>query len=244
MVNALKRCVNHLCFYSANIIITFLTFCVIPVLFFTPKAGYHRVSRWWSERLLANAKYFLGITWRITGTVPLPTDGPYLIACAHQSAWETLVSNVLFLNPSFVLKSTLLHAPVLGWYLKRLGMIPVHRGRMISKSFLEAASSVLTHHRSIVIFPEGKRVPIRTPVRCRRGIAYLYHKLHIPVVVISVNSGAFWPARTFFKHAGCIEAKIHPIIPPGLQETEFLTLLQTTLEQGNRALLSNSLPTS
>lgn len=244
MANALKRCVNHTLFYAANGIVTLMALCVIPILFFAPVAWRHRISHWWSARLLRHAEYFLDIKWRVIGTFPLLQDQPYLIACAHQSAWETLALNVLFPNPAFVLKSSLLHVPVLGWYLKRLGMIPVDRGRMISKTFFEAATRIITQHRSIIIFPEGKRVPIRTPVRCRRGIAFLYQKLHIPVVVISVNSGAFWPPRTFFKHAGCIEAKIHTIIPPGLEEKEFLAQLQSNLEEGNRALLTHVLPTS
>jgi 1-acyl-sn-glycerol-3-phosphate acyltransferase len=243
MANPPKRCLNHILFYAANVIVTLMAFCVIPILFLAPVAWYHRVSQWWCVRLLAYAEYFLDITWRITGTLPVFQDAPYLVACAHQSVWETLALNVLFPNPAFVLKSSLLQVPVLGWYLKRLGMIPVHRGHMISKTFLEAARHIIAQQRSIVIFPEGKRVPINTPVRCRRGIAFLYQKLHIPVVVISVNSGAFWPPRTFFKRAGCIEAKIHPIIPPGLEEGDFLAQLQKNLEEGNRALLTHtSLP--
>ena len=240
MLKQLTRCTLHILFYVANVLVTFMGLCIMPILWFAPIHWSQNVARWWCLRLLAHAEYFLNVRWRITGDLSFPKDTPLLIACAHQSAWETLALTIIFANPAFILKSSLLHVPVLGWYLKRLGMIPIHRGRMISKTFLEAVKRTLAQGRSIIIFPEGKRVPVRTPVHCHRGIAFLYQKLQVPVLAISVNSGLFWPPRKFFKHTGCIEAKVHALIPAGLDEAVFLSRLQENLENGNRALLESA----
>ena len=231
-----KRVTAHIIFYILNFGVTFLGALAFPVLYLGPVSWIYKIARWWCGRLLTHARWCLGITWKTQDFLLLESHSRLLVACAHQSVWETLVLNLLLKNPAFVLKNTLMHVPILGWFFHRMNMIPIHRGRGISKLFLQNAQSVLEEGRPIVIFPEGKRVPFGKAVRCHRGIFFLYQKLHVPVLALSVNSGFFWPPRRFFKRDGCITIQGHPLIEPGLEEEIFNHTLRALLQKGNEAL--------
>ena len=56
-------------------------------------------------------------------------SGGFIVASKHMSAWETLRLIELFPRPCFILKRQLLWVPLFGWYLWRVGMIPVDRGK-------------------------------------------------------------------------------------------------------------------
>ena len=76
-------------------------------------------------------------------------------------------------------------------------MIIIHRelaGRalrkMIEQSLLMSAAG-----RSILVFPEGSRMPPMQAVRFRRGVELLYAALNLPVLPVAVNSGLYWGPR-------------------------------------------------
>ena len=232
----IKCSIAHISFYILNCGVTFLGALVLPVLYLGPLSWTYIIARWWCKRLLTHARWCLGINWKTQDFPVLVSHSRLLVACAHQSAWETLVLNLLLKNPAFVLKNTLMHAPVLGAFFHRMKMIPIHRGRSVSKLFLQNAQNVLEQGRPIVIFPEGQRVPFGRPVRCHRGTFFLYQTLQVPVLALSVNSGFFWPPRRFFKRSGCIILKAHPLIEPGLDEEAFNHTLRNLLQKGNEVL--------
>ncbi|PPE03490.1 lysophospholipid acyltransferase family protein [Holospora curviuscula] len=236
------KCVfAHSAFYTLSFGVTVLGALTFPLICLGPVSWIHKVARWWCACLLTNARWCLGITWKTEEFPVLSPHGGLLVACAHQSVWETLVLNLLLQAPAFVLKDTLMRIPVLGWFFHRMNMIPIPRGRALSKTFLQKAQNVLEQGRPIVIFPEGRRVAFGRPVRCQRGIFFLYHKLHLPVLPLSLNSGLFWPARRFFKNSGCITIQGHHLINPGLDEDTFQRTLSKLLQEGNEVLAQKSI---
>lgn len=230
------RVLSHLIFYMVNIIITIFGACIFPLLCMGPRSWMHGMARFWCQCILNNAQWFLRITWKMESFPMLPADQRFLVACAHQSAWETLALNIALKKPAFILKHALMKVPILGWYFRCMDMIPIRREGIVSKAFLNHAQRVSSIGRPIVIFPQGKRETFEKSVRCHRGIFFLYQKLNLPVLAISINSGLFWPARHFFKTAGCITMKGHALIAPGLDETTFMHQLSTLLQEGNRSL--------
>ena len=63
----------------------------------------------------------------MSGLENLPA-GPVIIACKHQSTWETLAFTLLFPDIAIVLKRELLFIPIVGWAMARAGNIAVERG--------------------------------------------------------------------------------------------------------------------
>ena len=102
----------------------------------------------------------------------------------------------------------------------------IHRGRE------EAAKG-----RPIVIFPEGTRRPPGAPPAYQSGVALLYKGLDLPVVPLALNSGLYWPRRSFLKYPGTIIVEFLPPIEPGLDSKAFLSRLQSAIESGSDRLL-------
>jgi 1-acyl-sn-glycerol-3-phosphate acyltransferase len=92
--------------------------------------------------------------------------------------------------------------------------------------------------REIIIFPEGTRRPPDAPPDYQTGIALLYRTLNVPVVPVALNSGLYWPRRSFWHYPGRIVVEFLPPIPPGLDSRAFLTRLQDSIETNSRRLVS------
>ena len=138
-----------------------------------------------------------------------------------------------------VLKRELAQIPVYGYYLRRTGMIPVDRdlGVTAIRSLIEQARLRLDMGRTIIIYPEGTRVPIGRPPRYFPGVAALYKQLGVPVVPLALNSAVYWPRGSFVKIPGTIVIEALPPIPPGLDRKTFLKELEERIETATARLV-------
>jgi 1-acyl-sn-glycerol-3-phosphate acyltransferase len=204
-----------------------------------PYAFLHGVLR----RYASSTLWFLrvvcgtGAEWR--GREKLPT-GPYIVACKHQSLWETFALFMLLPDPTYVLKRELMWLPLFGWLATKARMIPVDRGSHSKAlaSMIAAARREAAGGRQIVIFPEGTRRPPGAKPRYLPGVAFLYAELGLPCVPIALNSGLFWPRRSLRRYPGTVLAEVLDPIPPGLEKREFLTRLQNATEEATARLVA------
>ena len=178
-----------------------------------------------------------GITHRVRGLENRP-QGPVILACKHQSSWETLAFHRLFPNAATVLKRELVFIPVVGWAMARAGNIAVKRIQMIQGSSI--AADTVAEGRSVLIYPEGTRTPVGSTKPYHAGIAAVYRQLGIPVVPVALNSGLFWGRRKFIKRPGLIEVEVLPAIPPGLDRETFMATLQERIETATRRLVDGA----
>ncbi|PPR63939.1 MAG: 1-acyl-sn-glycerol-3-phosphate acyltransferase [Alphaproteobacteria bacterium MarineAlpha4_Bin2] len=174
----------------------------------------------------------MGIEYEIRGRENLPKDRPFIIASKHQSAWDTLIYNIIILDCAYVVKRELFWFPFFGWFLWRVGMIGIDRGggaRTI-KYLVTASKQRLADGRSIVIFPQGTRTAPGTQVPYLPGISALYVQCAAPVVPTALNSGVFWPRRTIIKRPGKVIIEFLPAIDPGLPRRAFAAQLEAAIE--------------
>lgn len=166
----------------------------------------------WSTRVL------LGIRIRIEGRLP---EGPMLFALKHEAMYETLRAIPMFDTPAVVMKAELARIPLWGWAARRYGIIPVDRaaGARAMREMLVAAKAAAGEGRSVLIFPEGTRVPPGEAPPIRAGFAGLYKALGLPVVPIALDSGRLW-TRGMTKYPGTITFRVGETIPPGLPRAE------------------------
>jgi 1-acyl-sn-glycerol-3-phosphate acyltransferase len=73
-------------------------------------------------------------------------------------------------------------------------------------------------------------------------VAALYGKLGVPVVPVALNSGRYWPRRSFLKYPGTIIVEILPPIPPGLAKPVFMAELERRIETASARLLAEVKP--
>jgi 1-acyl-sn-glycerol-3-phosphate acyltransferase len=182
-----------------------------------------------------------GLGYEVRGRERAPAS-PAIFALKHQSAWETLVCHLLFDDPAIALKRELTLIPVFGWYLARTGMIKIDRGAgpRALRSLVEGARQALARGSSVIIFPEGTRVPLGERRPYWPGVAGLYLQLDRPVVPVALNSGLFWPRRSFVKRPGRITVEFLEPIAPGLDRKALMAELERRLEGATRRLLDEA----
>ena len=211
-----------------------------PVLLL-PERYVWPIARFWVRSCLSLHRTICGIDDEIRGRENIPKGG-FIVASKHQSAWETLRLIELFPRPTFILKRELLWVPLFGWYLKRVGMIGINRGKRsaaLEKMTVDARRA-MAEGRQIIIFPEGTRRPPLAPPEYRYGVARLYRDLNVPCLPIALNSGLYWPRRAFTHRRGTILLACLPPIPPERDPDSFFKELTTMLETNTKALIAEA----
>jgi 1-acyl-sn-glycerol-3-phosphate acyltransferase len=196
--------------------------------------SYARTTLW-----LLRAICGIAVEWRGLDKIP---PGACIVACKHQSAWETIALYAVMRDPAYILKRELMWLPVYGWYARKVRLIPVDRSAgMTALSRMAAiAQRELEHGRQIVIFPEGTRRAPGAEPDYKPGVAYLYGKAGVPCVPVALNSGLFWPRRSMHRLPGTIVVEALEPIPPGLDRRTFLARLEGAIEPATARLIEQS----
>jgi 1-acyl-sn-glycerol-3-phosphate acyltransferase len=183
----------------------------------------------------------VGTHMEVRGQHKLP-DGPCLIASKHQSAWETFALLPLFRDPALLMKRELFWIPFHGWFSHKFQMIPVDRDRgpAALRRIVREAKKRIADGREIIIFPEGTRRPPGAPPDYKTGVALLYEALNVPCVPVALNSGVFWPRRSWRRSPGTVVVEFLDPIPPRLPKAEFLTRLKESIETASDRLLAEA----
>jgi 1-acyl-sn-glycerol-3-phosphate acyltransferase len=227
--------------------IAFTTTTVVMSLFIVPGLflPYRFVlfyKQVWLRVVLWQIRVVIGIDYEERGRENIPA-GPVIFAVKHQSAWDTLGPSYLHPEMVFVLKQELTWVPVWGWYLIRMGMIPIDRSRGIAalKQLVIRARKTVASGRSVLIFPQGTRTPAGVERPYLPGVAALYTGLDVPVIPVALNSGLFWPRRKLGKWPGTIVLQYLEPIEPGLDRRAFMRILAERIEPATARLEAEAL---
>jgi 1-acyl-sn-glycerol-3-phosphate acyltransferase len=208
-----------------------------------PRERMVALGRLWQRGVQALLARLTGLTYEVRGRERIPAT-PAIFAFKHQSAWETLVLNLLFPDLAIVLKRELIQIPLFGWYLLHAGMIGIDRagGARTLRMLVDDGRAALARGSSIVIFPEGTRAPVGERNPYQPGVAALYRQLDCPVVPVALNSGLFWRRRGFIKRPGRIVVEFLPPIAPGLERKAFMADLEQRIESATARLIAEAGP--
>jgi 1-acyl-sn-glycerol-3-phosphate acyltransferase len=211
---------------------------LIPALVL-PRRSFMRGAKLWARSSLWLLRVLAGIRMETRGREKIPSGG-MIIASKHQSLWETFALLTLFDDPAFILKRELMWIPFFGWYTWKGGSVPVNRkaGSQALVQMTARAREEVRHGRQILIFPEGTRRPAGAPPLYKYGVAHLYQSLEVTCLPIALNSGLFWPRRSFIRHPGTIRVEILGPIPAGLPRDEFFKVMQERIEAASDRLLA------
>jgi len=213
-MNWLRTILFSIVFYGLSF---FIVLAAPIAALFGPKAlrGHVHV---WADTLYWCARLILAIDVRVEGAIP---DGQFLFAGKHQSMYET-VALVRFLEtPAIVMKQELAAIPVWGWAARQYGMIIVDRAASAGalRNMMRDAKAALGEGRSVLIFPEGTRVPPGETPPLKAGFAGLYRMLGLPVVPLALDTAKVWP-RHGPKRPGLVTLRFGEPIPSGLPRAE------------------------
>jgi 1-acyl-sn-glycerol-3-phosphate acyltransferase len=197
------------------------------------------VLRRYSRSSLWLLRVTCGVTVEWRGREKIP-EGACIVACKHQSFWETFALFEVLRDPTYVLKRELMWLPLFGWLARKARMIPIDRGaRVTSLARMTAATRrEIADARQIVIFPEGTRQAPGAAPRYMPGVAYLYSEIGLPCVPVALNSGLYWPRRSLLRFPGTVLVEVLDPIPPGLDKRAFLARLRSVIEEATTRLVA------
>ena len=176
------------------------------------KKRYYLITRWavfnlWWLKICCN------VTYEILGKENIPKK-PCIVMCKHQSAFETLALQRIFIPQVWILKKELLQIPIYGWGLASMQPIAINRDSSI-KSFKQIADQGCERLEKgywVIIFPEGTRVAPNKKKKYLPGGGMLAEKSGARIVPVAHNAGRLWPRNSMIKKPGLITIKIGPVM--------------------------------
>jgi len=204
---------RSLLFYIGQIISTILIAPIGIIAFpLDFKKRYYLITRWavfnlWWLKICCN------VTYEIKGKDNIPGK-PCIVMSKHQSAFETLALQQIFIPQVWILKKELLQIPIYGWGLASMQPIAINRNSTI-KSFRQIADQGCERLQKgywVIIFPEGTRVAPNKKKKYLPGGGMLAEKSGAQVVPVAHNAGRLWSRNSMIKKPGLITIKIGPVI--------------------------------
>ena len=204
---------RSLLFYIGQIISTILIAPIGIIAFpLDFKKRYYLITRWavfnlWWLKICCN------ITYEIKGKDNIPGK-PCIVMSKHQSAFETLALQQIFIPQVWILKKELLQIPIYGWGLASMQPIAINRDSTI-KSFRQIADQGCERLQKgywVIIFPEGTRVAPNKKKKYLPGGGMLAEKSGAHVVTVAHNAGRLCSRNSMIKKPGLITIKIGPVI--------------------------------
>ncbi len=207
----------------------------LPYAIFT-KQGALRACKTYARSTMWLARWMVGIRCEVRGTVP---TGEVVIGAKHQSFLDIIMIFNAIPHGKFIMKRELLWTPVIGMYARRLGCIPVNRGKKgaaVAKMVKDVAKE-FAEPGQLVIYPQGTRVAPGVSKPYKVGTAILYSGLGFPCVPVATNAGVFWPRSGILRKPGLAIVDFLDPIEPGVERDAFLNRLEDVIETRSDALM-------
>ena len=201
----------------------------------------HFIS-FWAKFIAFWLRVTCKIDHKVDGIENLPNK-PAVILSKHQSAWETIIFQVIFPPQTWALKREALWIPFFGWGLAATRPIAINRTarRKALDQLLDQGKKRIAEGRWVVIFPEGSRMAPGEKGRYSPGGAMLAIRAGVPIVPVAQNAGSCWGRRSFIKYPGTIDVSIGPTIQThGRKIREVNQEAEEWIENKMRALVENN----
>lgn len=213
----------------------------ILALIVTPMALFNLNTAYWAIRIYClwvrwSASVLVGLKSEIRGQIP---SGNTLICAKHQSFFDILILCSVIRCPRFVMKREILRLPIVGYYAKRIGCIPIDRGKgsIAVQQMLKGVSSKMPNAGPLIIYPQGTRVNPGVKRRYKMGAGILYELYETGCTPVATNVGVFWPKAAILRKPGLAVVEFLPPIKGGKQKEEFMQELQDNVEHHSNLLM-------
>lgn len=201
-----------------------------------------RVATRWLRMMMGGARVICGVRVEFRGT---PPAGDMLIAAKHQSFLDILAIAQASPRRAFVMKREVMRVPVMGWFARKVGSIPIDRARG-KDAMRQIAAEVAAAQSSprglgqLIFYPEGTRTAPGTSAPYKPGVALIQRATGLPIMPAAVNCGMFWPKRGFPIRSGTAVVEFLPVIPAGDRAEAVLTQLNEQIEGASLRLFDEA----
>lgn len=214
-----------------------------PAFFIIPREDAWKIAKLWGYSHLWLQHKICGTCYEFRGVEKLDQHSNQLIASKHQSAWETYTMILFFKDPSYILKRELMFVPLFGWYMMKMKVVPVDRGKGALALASMAKNTKLymeERKRQVIIYPEGTRTKSGVKTRYKFGITFLYDELDVPIQPVALNSGLYWGRHAVKIYPGTIIMEFLDPILPGLSRDAFTKKLYDVIEDASDRLIEEA----
>jgi 1-acyl-sn-glycerol-3-phosphate acyltransferase len=216
----------------------------LMALWWTPIALLRRDAAFDAVRAYCNwvrrsAAWIVGLKSEIRGQVP---TGEVLIAAKHQSFFDIILIVSVVPRPKFIMKKELLWAPILGWYARRIGCVPVDRGKRgaaIARMVADVKAGT-AQPGQLIIYPQGTRVAAGATKSYKVGTGVLYAETGQTCIPAATNVGVFWPRHGLLRKPGLAVVEFLPPIAPGMAQADFMAQIESTIESASNRLMAEA----
>ena len=217
---------------------------VVLAIWWTPIALFRRDAAFDAIHAYCNwvrgsARVLVGLRSEIRGEVP---QDEVIIAAKHQSFFDIIMIVSAAPRPKFIMKKELMWAPILGWYAKRIGCIPVDRGKR-SQAMTKMVADVKAGTEQpgqLIIYPQGTRVAAGAQKSYKVGVGVLYGQLGQDCIPAATNVGVFWPRHGLMRKPGLAVVEFLPRIPAGKSVEDFMAVIEPTIEAASNRLMAEA----
>lgn len=194
----------------------------------------------WTGRLLAAARTILGVSVELRGTPPT-TDA--IIAAKHQSFLDILAIAQACPQRAFIMKKEIMRVPVMGWFAREVGSVPIDRTRGPAARTAMVAAVQKAMRRGLgqlIIYPEGTRTKPGERRPWRGGVAALYAAAGLPCQPVATNAGMFWPRDGMRIRPGVAVIEFLEPVAPGLPSAGLLPRIEPLVETASDRLMADA----
>lgn len=221
----------------------YLSMFVLAVIF-TPIALFHRDTAFTAVHTYCRwvrftARWICGLGSEIRGEVP---SDEVMIGSKHQSFFDIILICSVLPRPKFVMKKELVWTPIVGWYAKRIGCVPVDRGKrgQAIKDMLARVKSGQDLPGQLIIYPQGTRVAAGAYLPYKVGVGAIYDALGQDCVPAATNVGVFWPRHGILRKPGLAVVEFLPRIKAGRKVPEFMVEIEQVVEGASNRLMAEA----
>ena len=210
----------------------------VPFVLLNRKYAFHAIHTY-CHWVRWTAGWMVGLKSEIRGEVP---QDEVLIAAKHQSFFDIIMIVSVVPRPKFIMKQELLYAPIVGWYAKRIGCVPVDRGKRgeAMKKMVAAVKAGTDQPGRLIIYPQGTRVAAGAQKPYKVGVGVLYAELGQDCVPAATNVGVFWPRHGILRKRGLAVVEFLPRIPAGGTVQGFMQEIEPMIETASNRLMAEA----
>jgi 1-acyl-sn-glycerol-3-phosphate acyltransferase len=217
---------------------------LLLAILFTPVALFHRDTAFVAVHAFCgwvrfSARWLVGLRSEIRGEVPIDE---VMIGAKHQSFFDIILICSAVPRPKFIMKKQLAWAPIVGWYAKRIGCVPVDRGKrgQAIKDMVARVRAGRDVAGQLIIYPQGTRVAAGAWLPYKVGVGAIYDALGQDCVPAATNVGVFWPRHGLLRKPGLAVVEFLPKIAAGKTIAEFMTEIEARIEGASDRLMAEA----
>jgi 1-acyl-sn-glycerol-3-phosphate acyltransferase len=126
----------------------------------------------------------------VQGTENIPQNGPLIFASNHISNYDPpAIMSFVYLKRKdihVVAKKELFTNPLVGYFLKKMGGIPIDR-KNPQISSIKKSIEILNQKKSLLIFPEGTRKKENKDIEVKDGISFIAYKTNSKILPLKID---------------------------------------------------------